>query len=244
MSPSHATKQSRRYRYYVSRREDGPSDQPPWRIPAGDLEEIVVARLIRYLGDPAAIRDALPATITTDELTRSLDAATASLERLGSTAISVRRAELIRLGIAVTVMADRVVITMPAIGSGIPKQLTARATLVRSGKQVKLVLDGSEPARPIHRDAPLIKLIAKAHRAQSQLMASDAETLDEAAVQQGLTRNYLARLLRLTWLAPDIISAILDGRQPASLTRQRLARIADLPLDWQEQRILLGYHAA
>lgn len=48
-------------------------------------------------------------------------------------------------------------------------------------------------------------------------------------------------LLRISYLAPDIVAAILDGRQPAQLTRQRLARTTNLPIDWQQQREMLGF---
>ena len=49
-----------------------------------------------------------------------------------------------------------------------------------------------------------------------------------------------ARLVRLNYLAPDIVAAIIDGEQPADLTRQKLAQI-DLPIDWPLQRRLLGF---
>ena len=47
-------------------------------------------------------------------------------------------------------------------------------------------------------------------------------------------------LLRLATLAPCIVTAIVEGRQPASLNRQRLATITNLPRDWDGQRIALG----
>lgn len=52
---------------------------------------------------------------------------------------------------------------------------------------------------------------------------------------------YFCSLLRLAYLAPDITTAILDGRQPAILDRQFLARINHLPIDWQGQRDMLGF---
>ncbi|MBC7521536.1 MAG: hypothetical protein H7268_10665 [Sandarakinorhabdus sp.] len=51
-------------------------------------------------------------------------------------------------------------------------------------------------------------------------------------------------LLRLATLAPSIVHAIVEGRQPIGLTRQRLAKIANLPIDWTEQRRMLGFQAA
>jgi site-specific DNA recombinase len=50
----------------------------------------------------------------------------------------------------------------------------------------------------------------------------------------------IGRVLRLRFLAPDIVTAILDGRQPVELTSRTLLRIADLPLDWSGQRQALG----
>jgi len=48
-------------------------------------------------------------------------------------------------------------------------------------------------------------------------------------------------LLRIAYLAPDIVAAILDGRQVVQLNRQRLARATNLPVDWQTQRAMLGF---
>jgi hypothetical protein len=59
--------------------------------------------------------------------------------------------------------------------------------------------------------------------------------------RQGYTADYFGLLLRLATLAPDIVQAILDGNQPAALTRQRLAKMTNLPFAWAEQRILLGF---
>ncbi|WP_422060275.1 hypothetical protein [Sphingopyxis sp.] len=66
----------------------------------------------------------------------------------------------------------------------------------------------------------------------------------DLAFQTGQEKDYFARLFRLGYLAPDIISAILVGRQPATLTRQHLARVSKLPLDGAEQRQLLGFARA
>ena len=53
--------------------------------------------------------------------------------------------------------------------------------------------------------------------------------------------SYVTRMLRLSFLAPDIVAAILKGKQPAELTASRLARWKNLPLDWAEQRKALGF---
>ena len=67
--------------------------------------------------------------------------------------------------------------------------------------------------------------------AQQQLFNGSSVTNDRAA----------ERVARLAFLAPDIISAILDGRQPPSLTSRRLMKHAAIPLDWKGQRKELGF---
>jgi hypothetical protein len=47
-------------------------------------------------------------------------------------------------------------------------------------------------------------------------------------------------LVRISFLAPDIVASILEGRQPGMLTRQKLARVTDLSLEWEEQRYVFG----
>ena len=64
------------------------------------------------------------------------------------------------------------------------------------------------------------------------------------AKAEGVVPSYVTRLLRLTWLAPDIVAAIVDGRQSIGLTANRLMANIRLPLEWQDQHELLGFAAA
>lgn len=57
-------------------------------------------------------------------------------------------------------------------------------------------------------------------------------------------QRHLERIARLAYLAPDIIRAILDGRQPRHLTARSLSRIHGLPNSWVEQRAVLGFACA
>ena len=66
-------------------------------------------------------------------------------------------------------------------------------------------------------------------------------SLEALAAHADLSDNRLARLIRLSWLAPDITQAILRGQQPPSLTADKLARMARIPMDWQAQRAALGF---
>ena len=63
----------------------------------------------------------------------------------------------------------------------------------------------------------------------------------ELAQREGVSPSYFTRLVRLSYLAPDIIQAILDGRQPRALTADELLARSRLPLTWHEQRRVLGF---
>jgi hypothetical protein len=76
---------------------------------------------------------------------------------------------------------------------------------------------------------------------QGKAVAERRATLTETSRAEGISRSYLTRVARLAFLVPDIVGAILEGRQPTSLTAARLIRITQLPLDWSEQRKALGF---
>jgi DNA topoisomerase IB len=98
-----------------------------------------------------------------------------------------------------------------------------------------------EESLPTRRDPALIKLVTIAHMARQALAASPEPVMEDIAKGLGYSRDYLTVLLRISYLAPDIVAAILDGRQPAQLNRQKLARLNSLPIDWQAQRAMLGF---
>jgi hypothetical protein len=101
----------------------------------------------------------------------------------------------------------------------------------RRGHNLKLVLR-SEKERPAKIDPDLIVLLQKAAAARQQLFADGAEAKADRECE---------RIARLAFLAPDIVAAILDGRQPPSLTSRRLFKYASIPLDWKSQRKALGF---
>ena len=80
------------------------------------------------------------------------------------------------------------------------------------------------------------ELIVHAFAARASLLTRKADWI--TSDYSPLHRN---RLARLSYLAPDIVSAIVAGNQPASLNGRRLLRAANLPLDWDGQRQLLGF---
>ena len=73
------------------------------------------------------------------------------------------------------------------------------------------------------------------------LATNPSVTLNEAGAAQDLGAPYAARLMRLNYLAPDIVAAILKGQQPAALSATKLMADTRLPLAWAEQRKALGF---
>ena len=93
-------------------------------------------------------------------------------------------------------------------------------------------------------DLPMIRTIGKAFYWQKLLDSGEVANATELARQLKLEPGWVAEVLRLTRLAPDIVQAILDGRQPRHLNLHAIrGRQADVPVDWDEQRRLLGFRA-
>jgi site-specific DNA recombinase len=90
-------------------------------------------------------------------------------------------------------------------------------------------------------DARLVKLLIRARRFNAGLVGSDGVPFAALAKREGVSPSYFTRVVRLSYLAPDITEAILDGGQPRDLNADKLLAHSRLPLAWHEQRILLGF---
>ena len=82
----------------------------------------------------------------------------------------------------------------------------------------------------------LIKAVARAFRWRRMLEAGRFATINELAAAEKINSSYVSRVLRLTLLAPDIVEAILDGRQPEGVTLPDLMKA--FPVEWEMQRLL------
>jgi hypothetical protein len=93
--------------------------------------------------------------------------------------------------------------------------------------------EGGEAALPTRADPALVKALARAFRYQRLLDEGRYASISEMAKAERIERGYLGTLLRLTLLAPDIVEAILDGREPPELGLPGL--MEPLPAEWSEQ---------
>jgi site-specific DNA recombinase len=92
-------------------------------------------------------------------------------------------------------------------------------------------------------DPVLLDIMRRAHDWRRQLETGRPQSITDLAAASGVNRSYFTRVLRLAYLAPDIVEAIIEGRQPSELTVNRLVRMHDVPIDWPGQREYLGFPA-
>lgn len=224
MTPVSTAKGSRRYRYYVSRTEPGADKSEVARVAAGPIEQLVMSMINRHLGRSVAVADLINPQLP--------------VESSLLTAIDQRR-KLLGVQASIQVCRDRVVVTLAGDASrndGLDVRLEEPAQLISAGPEIKRAIAPDSRNSQAHSDPALLRLIAHAFAARRKLVEGRVEpTIDS------YSDEHVAKLVRLSWLAPDIINAILDGRQPASLSGRRLLRTGDLPLSWPAQRKALGF---
>ncbi len=122
----------------------------------------------------------------------------------------------------------------PAITLSVP------ARLKRAGMETRLLIEdaGGGPRR--EPDRSTLRLLARAQRFQVMVLESQGKTMGELAEEIGVTSSYFTRILRLSFLSPEIVKVILNGRQPAELSAKRLSLCHTLPTAWPEQMKVLG----
>lgn len=119
-------------------------------------------------------------------------------------------------------------------GAPIPETMTLHVpfrVVKRGGRKEMHLPEGATHSR--RTDNTLVKALARAFRWKRMLESGEFATIAELAEREGITPSYMTRVLRLTLLAPDIIEAILDGKQGPEVT---LARVHEpFPMAWPEQ---------
>jgi hypothetical protein len=255
MTPSHASKgKAQRYRYYVTR-PDQTTDQPAYRVSAHDLEQIVTTRVAAYFAAQSNIADLAPADIEAHALQQALTKTDITAATLRSGTAKAKHAIITQVLSQAILHEDRVNLTLSINGlaeilgipldpSAVPITLSVPAHRERRGHQVRLMIAGEGQLRQTvltpkpARDDKLIALLAGAHAARQLVLDHPETPLAELAIKQGKCRKHLGQLIELSCLAPDIVEAVLAGKQPASLTTAEL-RSSSLPLSWNEQHALL-----
>ncbi len=119
-------------------------------------------------------------------------------------------------------------------GMPIPETVTLHIPfrVVKRGGRKEMQLPESA-AQPRRTDNTLVKALARAFRWKRMLESSEYATVAELAEREGIAPSYMTRVLRLTLLAPDIVEAILDGKQGPLVTLVRV--MEPFPVEWNDQ---------
>ena len=260
MTPSHAVKKGTRYRYYVSRPliTNKQTESSGLRIPAMEIEQLVTSRVRQWLLDPGSVYQASSARFPDPVTQRRLAARAQEIgKRWPELPMMRSRAILTALIDRIAVSVDQIDIHLRPARLGAlldvgatPTQgvtddemqiLSIAVRLRRAGSEIRMLIDGTDPFAAARPDARLIKLLLRARRFNATLVGSGGVLFSTLAESEGVSRSYFTRIVRLSYLAPDITQAILDGRQPRNLTANKLLAHSRLPLAWPEQRTALGF---
>ncbi len=218
---------------------------------------LVTGRIYTWLADPVAVLNAVQCCdLDASAQKKLLDEAARLAARRHDLSAEDIRALFLAFITRVQVHSDRIDVTLDQMGLTLclgakldkrqpadpagcdPEQhlmiLTIRARLKRAGIKMRMVVDdGSAPATV---DGTLVRLLVRAHAIRARLIQDPSLTLREIAAEEGVGSSYVSRLIRLSFLAPDIVTAILNGRQSVPLTANRRMEDTRLPLAWKAQR--------
>lgn len=251
---THTQKGNRRFHYYANRYEALGSSNAS-RVNARDIEDIVVGQLSQTLALGIQVQSVLlDGTYTADQLHNAIS----RCRQLGTeltAAKYIRKQAIIRNVLdRVELHEDRVVIKIDnrsllnAIGaegsiqpSGSDLIIEREALRLRRGKALRLVIPATLSGDRVQmRDEKLIALIAESRAIMQQITANLGKSIPALAAEQGRCRVRMTRVAKLACVNPDIVAAIMEGRQPLKLNPSRLLA-ADLPLAWADQRLVLGF---
>jgi site-specific DNA recombinase len=252
LTPSHATKNGRQYRYYISTAlMTGTRDETGgWRLPAPQLEAVVADGAARCLADRAAIAAALEeAGIAPNALAAALKAADDQQGRLRSEADRAEALSALIDRVELDPHGLRLVLSLaPLVSHDTTRPKTALLTVTRDiplrikrrGVEMRLVIENAH-ASTSKPDPILLKEVARAYRCFDAFLTGKVGSMAELPTCEAVDERYVRRLLPLAFLAPEIIQAIVSGNQPVDLTARKLIRGTTLALDWQTQKQVLGF---
>jgi site-specific DNA recombinase len=230
---SHATKNGKRYRYYVTSQDNGRCDATPnlprlW-LPAAMIDELVLTKLQSFLKDKAQISALLRETrCRPAEIGNGLGIASKLADSLKSRAplaqnvadllarvtvsptslkISIKRDHLL------VVLTDKFVEPSQDKGQDNIISLEAAVTAAPGGGSGKLVFEDPKGKTP---DAVVVKAITRASVWFEQLTMGKSQSMAEIATREGITDNYVSNLIHLAWLSPDLVGRVLEGDPEAT----------------------------
>jgi hypothetical protein len=228
MSPTYSIRRGNRYRYYISsallhgRRSEAGMRA---RVNADDIERLIIEALGAESSELGLVTDSTSASWSA----RTRTTVRETVERV---IVQPDQVQIIR----------KIAPTSPLAGSDedqTPKVLTAALPTSRPRARKEIIIPGAINTSPRRLDQALILAIARAKFWMRDLRARKYADTKEIAQRFKLSDAHVRRILRFGYLAPDIVEAIIEGRQPRSLTVKRLLR--GIPCAWADQRAAFGF---
>jgi site-specific DNA recombinase len=267
-TPSFTFKNGRRYRYYVSQlavKNPTTKIKGPIRLPAREIESRVTERLLSFLKSEAEVFDRLAAASERPAAGRQLVAAAKKLalrwaslrsdELRELLATFVRRIIILENNIEVRISRRGLREVLEKGDTFVPAGLdprhksvdaddltclTIEAKLKRSGGEVHLVIPPNSIGASVLQPNPsLMKAVARARDWYERVLQGKASNQKSLTLYARATRRYIDKVFPCAFLAPDIVEAILEGRQPRDLTFKKLC--SNISLSWIEQRRQCGF---
>ena len=241
---THATKGKVRYRYYVSKalQHDPDADNTEgMRIPAKEIEAAVVNRMAESFDDPLALVSSIGIPLEVNDIRSILAKAEKLAGDVRNKDYAVVRSLLAKITVgprAIDIevrteqLAKALRLSLPADASS-TIELTSQVRLTRTGLAVRLIHNNGRAATAGTPDSALVNLLVLARRWWARLATGETD-IATLARTEGVNDSWVTRVVRLNFLAPQIVDAILEGTQPAALNATTLVSV-EIPLDWNLQ---------
>jgi len=238
---------TKRYWYYTSTARDSGDASAIERLPANEIERVVLEGLAKHLSNARWLSDQMkrhaidPAVVA--DILRAVDLGRIGVDGSDATAQSH---PILRVVTQIEAQKDRILVSVD-LAALLAQDVSSDLILAQleipfqkrqNGRAKPIVIASQDAAQ---REPDLVALIADARRWASELVEGKSLSIQHITEREDLRSGFISRILPPAWLAPDITTAILEGRQPNHRSAKTLRELPDLPLDWAQQRQILGF---
>ncbi len=252
LCPTYAKKDGHIHAYYVSKllTQSESNKNGGWRLPAKGLEEAIIAAINNVLEDGKEWVKLLGVgDLASETYEHAQDEIARFKGQVTSGEVKAVRDAIRRLVHRITIQPGSVSITFVSNAlslqggqdAGVPGYVHHMPFHTkRRGVETRLVFGGNNQPPACH-DETLIVAVMRSFKWWKLLTEEDGWSIQKLAKRDDVDASDVTRFLPLAFLAPDIVEAILDGRQPVDLTLERIKKMGTLPMNWEEQGKVLGF---
>lgn len=246
LTPSYTSKKGCRYKYYISSRlVSAPKAKDGWRLPAGELESTILNAVVEFLRDQDRWMRALELQdMRASTFQERVERAEHLSNRLGEQ--GVERSECLGELISRVTVAPGIITVRLKVDTLVLDRkdeiydLEVPFQTKRRGVEAKLIIGGIA-APQNEQDEALVGMVRKSAEWWRLMTEEEGWTIDKLSEHALMPPCEITRFLPLAFLAPDIVDAILQGKQPIDLNLERLKKLGPISTDWAAQRHLLGF---